>query len=201
MLNIVLTGRTSHAAYPEQGNSPDQALAEIVVGLSTLPIPLERENRLALVTVGHARLGEPAFGIPPGQAEILATLRSDDEQVMAELKVRAQALAHQVADKHGLILTTTWSEEFPVTRNDTEAAAEVKNAAHQLGLNCVRPEESPFRWSEDFGHLLTLGKGAMFGLGAGLDQPPLHAGNYDFNDEIVAKGVALWERLVRNLTD
>ncbi len=200
-LTINLIGRTSHAAYPEQGKSPDQALAEIVVGLSTLPIPLEADDRLALVTVGHARLGEPAFGITPGKAEILATIRSDNNLVLTELKERAVALAEQIASKHGLFVTTSWSEEFPVTWNHPEAAEAIEQAATKLGLNWVHPDESPFRWSEDFGHLLTQGKGAMFGLGSGEKQPPLHAGDYDFNDDIIELGVALLDRLRRAVAE
>jgi len=199
-LTIGLRGETSHAAYPEQGRSPDQALADLVTGLAVLPIPLEKDGRLALVTVGHARLGDPAFGITPGEAEILATVRSDDPVVLAELKDRAEALARQVAQTHGLAVTLGWSEEFPVTVNHPEAAAAVTAAAAAAGLPCGRPDESPFRWSEDVGHLLNLGRGAMFGLGAGVDHAPLHAGHYDFNDALLEPGLALWDALVDALT-
>jgi amidohydrolase len=196
-LTVRLEGRTSHAAYPEQGLSPDRALADLVSGLVALPIPLEKEGRLALVTVAHARLGEAAFGITPGQAEILATVRADDDATLLTLKQGAEALAGQVAAKYGLGLSCSWSEEFPVTWNDPAAAADIARMAAALGLDCAEPQESPFRWSEDFGHLLQLGPGAMFGLGAGQSSPPLHAGDYDFNDDLIPLGVAMMEQLAR----
>lgn len=199
-LTVRLTGRTAHAAYPEQGRSPDQALAELVTGLAVLPIPLEEEGLLALVTVGHARLGEPAFGITPGEAEIMATLRSDDPVVLGELKTRAEDLVRQVAARHELAVDLAWSEEFPVTWNHPQASAAVAAAAARLNLHCSRPDESPFRWSEDCGHLLRLGKGAMFGLGAGVDHPPLHAGNFDFNEDLLLTGVAMLTELSQLVT-
>lgn len=198
-LTIQLKGRTSHAAYPEQGQSPDQALAALVTGLVTLPLPFEQEGHLALVTIGHARLGEPAFGITPGEAVILATLRSDDQQVLDRLKTAAETLAHKVSQRHGLELTCCWSDEFPVTANDARAAAEVAEAAARLGLNSTEPDESPFRWSEDFGHLLQLGPGALFGLGAGQAHPPLHAEDFDFNEDLLVPGLALMVGLIDQL--
>ncbi len=39
-LTVTLAGATSHAAYPEQGRSPDKAMAELVLGLSLPAHPL-----------------------------------------------------------------------------------------------------------------------------------------------------------------
>lgn len=196
-LTIQLKGQTSHAAYPEHGIPCDQALAELVTGLSTLPIPLEKKGKLALVTVGHARLGQPTFGITPGEAEILATLRSDDDHTQAQLKTRALSLAHEIAQRYGLAVQSFWSEEFPVTYNDPAAVEDIEFAARDLGLKVALPDESPFRWSEDFGHLLQLGPGAMFGLGSGVDHPPLHSQEFDFNESLIEHGVSLLASLVR----
>jgi len=197
-LAIELEGSTAHAAYPEQGNSPAAALARLVTGLSSLPIPLEKSGRLALVTVTHAQLGRPTFGVTPGQAEILATLRADKDEVLEEIKARAETLVDEVARAHDLAATIRWSEEFPVTRNHPEAVAAVRAAADRIGLDWAEPAESPFHWSEDFGHLLALGPGALFGLGSGQEHPSLHSHDYDFNDRILGPGIALLDRIVRD---
>lgn len=197
-LTIELTGETSHAAYPEQGKSPDQAMAQLITELVTLPIPLEIQGHLALITITHTHLGEPAFGITPGQATIMATLRSDSDTVLADLKQKSEDLAARVAQRHNLQSGCHWSEEFPVTNNDLQSAEAVELAAQGLGIPAISPEESPFRWSEDFGHLLALGKGAMFGLGTGVDHPPLHAGQYDFNDDVIEVGVSLFVHVLRS---
>ncbi|MFO7609918.1 MAG: M20/M25/M40 family metallo-hydrolase, partial [Candidatus Krumholzibacteriia bacterium] len=196
-LTVHLRGATSHAAYPAQGRNPDRALAELVTGLACLPIPYERRDELCLVTVVHARLGSPRFGTTPGDAEVLATLRAADDGVLARLKAEAEVLAGRVAAAHGLDGTVSWSEEFPVTWNDPEAAALVAGAARGTGLEVDAPDESPFRWSEDFGTLAALGRGAMFGLGAGRGQPALHAEAYDFPDTLLQPGVAVMAAVAR----
>ncbi|HPF70257.1 MAG TPA: amidohydrolase [Candidatus Krumholzibacteria bacterium] len=198
-LTVHLQGATSHAAYPEQGKSPDRALAELVTGLACLPIPGEALGELSLVTVVHARLGAPRFGTTPGDAEVLATLRAADQDVLGRLQSDAEALAERIAAAHGLGCRTAWSEEFPVTWNDAQAVRVVREAAARAGLACDEPDESPFRWSEDFGILARLGRGAMFGLGAGRRQPPLHAERYDFPDALLGPGRRVLVEAVRGL--
>ena len=83
-------------------------------------------------------------------------------------------------------------------RNHPEAAREVELAASRLGLAYLAPDESPFRWSEDFGHLLQLGPGAMFGLGSGAEHPPLHAETYDFPEDLMIPGIAMFDQLLRS---
>lgn len=192
-LRVRLRGRTAHAAEPGKGRSPDQALGELIMTLVTLP-PSEGDA-LELVTVTHARLGEPAFGIAPGDAELLATLRADDDVALASLQRRAATAARATARRHGLTCSLAWEEVFPVTWNDAQAVALVREAARAAGLPLARPRESAFRWSEDFGVLARLGHGALFGLGAGRRRPGLHAERYDFNDAMLPLGVDLLHRV------
>ncbi len=194
-MRVLLRGRTAHAAHPEQGRSPDLAMGEIITALVTLPPRDDAREALELVTVTHARLGEPAFGIAPGEAEVLATLRSDDDAALAALRRQATAAARAIARNHGLRCDITWEEVFPVTWNDADAAALVRRAARAEGLPVARPRESSFRWSEDFGVLARLGRGALFGLGAGRRHPGLHAEAYDFNDDLLPIGASLLHRL------
>lgn len=194
-MRVRLRGRTAHAAHPEQGRSPDLAMGELITALVTLPPRDDAGEALELVTVTHARLGEPAFGIAPGEAEVLATLRSDDDAALAALRRQAAAAARAIARRHGLRCDIGWEEVFPVTWNDADAAALVRRAARAEGLPVARPRESSFRWSEDFGVLARLGRGALFGLGAGRRHPGLHAEDYDFNDDLLPIGASLLHRL------
>jgi amidohydrolase len=96
-LRIVLSGRTSHASTPEAGISPATALSQIIPGLMALGPggPLTEDFKLA--TVVHAKLGEPAFGVAPGNAEIWVTLRAMTDDGMASLLAAAEDLARRKA--------------------------------------------------------------------------------------------------------
>lgn len=198
-LVVRLEGRTSHAAYPEQGRSPAVAMSRLLTGLVAVPVDLEREGSLALVTVVHARLGEVAFGTTPGKAEIMATLRSDQEVVLEELRARAAALATATATAEGLRCSLEWVDEFPVTENDDLAVATAAHAAVAVGLETGEPVDSPFRWSEDFGWFTRQTAGAVIGLGSGEDQPVLHASDFDFPDALLPVGLRFWDALIEEL--
>lgn len=198
-LVIRLIGRTAHAAYPEDGLSPALAMSRLVPRLVSLPIDLEDRGHLALVTIVHARLGVIAFGTTPGEAEIMATLRSDDEMVLEELKSRAVVSARDEASADGLDCEITWVEEFPVTINHPRSVVRARRAARTAGLAIARPPESPFRWSEDFGWFMRRTPGSLVGLGAGEDQPVLHAPDYDFPDALLPIGVRFYEALLVEL--
>jgi amidohydrolase len=106
---IRLLGASAHAAYPERAVSPTCAFTEILQGLSRLSAS---SNSLNLVTVVYARLGEIAFGTAPGNAEIMATLRSDNDQPLEQLAREAEALAQRAVLNSGLGLEISWRDNF-----------------------------------------------------------------------------------------
>jgi amidohydrolase len=195
-LIIRLEGRTAHAAHPEQGISPAATLSRLVPALAGLPTALSTAAPLAMVTVVHARLGDLAFGTLPGSAEIMCTLRADDEGLLAELRRLADALVGREAQADGLHHRLSWVEEFPVTENDAEALAVAARAAAAAGLAAGEPVESPFRWSEDLGWFLREASGALVGIGSGHDQPVLHAPDFDYPDALLPPTVRLQEAIL-----
>jgi hippurate hydrolase len=50
--------------------------------------------------------------------------------------------------------------------------------------------------SEDFSFMMEKVPGAYINLGNGENSAPVHNPAYDFNDEAIPFGVALWARLV-----
>jgi len=109
-------GKTSHAAYPEQGQSPAPAVAQLIQDLEALPDSVEAGNGIAKLTVIHARIGEAAFGTTPGEAEVMSTLRSDREDVLDRLREGVVDQAQGIAQAHGLEHHHSWTDHFPVTR-------------------------------------------------------------------------------------
>jgi len=79
---IHFTGKTAHASQPETGKSPENAMCHILETLRDLPEAFKDCNELILKTVVGARLGEKAFGVSPGDAEIWVTLRCETDQTM-----------------------------------------------------------------------------------------------------------------------
>ncbi len=195
---IRLEGATSHAAFPEEGRSPALAVAALIQRLGTLPRTIEVAGDFALVTVIHARLGEIAFGTSPGEAVVMATLRSDRDDTVEHLREAVRRLAQEIAAPEDLRCDVSWTEEFPATVNDPEAAELVAEQARALGAPLLGVG-GPYRWSEDFGWLLRDCRGALFGLGSGVRHAPLHSPEYDFPDGLIPLGVNMFRGVVGRL--
>jgi len=194
-----LHGTTAHAAHPELARSPAATVARLIPRLDGLADDAATSNDpFALATVIHARLGDMAFGTTPGEAVVCITLRSDSEDVLGRLRDAAVAAVSEEAERDGLGWETSWVEPFSVTVNHPEAVAAARAAAARLGLEIEELEEA-FRWSEDFGEIIRGRRGALIGLGAGEEQPPLHAPTYDFPDALLATGIDLFCALLDHL--
>ncbi|MCP6558958.1 amidohydrolase, partial [Klebsiella pneumoniae] len=63
-----------------------------------------------------------------------------------------------------------------------------------LGEAAVSVQIAPSMASEDFACMLEACPGAYFWIGTDGETPskPLHNAGYDFNDELLLKGAALW---------
>lgn len=198
-LVIKLVGKTSHAAEPENGLSPAMAMSNIIKELTFLP----SENRFAdftLVTVVFAKLGEIAFGTSPGNAEIMATLRSYSNDDMQLLTERAHTIVKENAFRHNLKFEISFTEEFPATINNKESIKHIEKAVVSNGFK-HRYLSEPFRWSEDFGYFTQKFPGAIFGLGSGENHPQLHNPDYDFPDSIIENGVRMFHGIYSQIVN
>jgi amidohydrolase len=192
---ISLEGSTSQAAHPELGRSPARAVASLIQTLETLGQRITAPATFAFATVVHARLGDVAFGTTPGRAVVMATIRSDSEEAMSELRQGVAETARAEASREGLSHQLSWTEVFPVTRNHEAVIRRIERAAQGCGLEPI-PLAEPVRWSEDFGWFTRRWPGAMIGIGAGADCQPLHGPTYDFPDRMIQPATLLLGRII-----
>jgi amidohydrolase len=194
-VDIRLTGRTSHAAEPEKGNSPVPVLLRLAREIMDLPAEASQHDARAISTIIHLSAGSEAFGTTPGDARLLATLRTDSDAFMDSMKHCTEERTHALARRQDLRHELAWKEEFPSVRNTEDCVTLIRRAAQQHRMS-IEDLPNPFPWSEDFAHFTHRFDGALFGIGAGIDHPHLHSGWYDFPDEIIAPAVDLFDTIV-----
>ncbi|MGM0588664.1 MAG: amidohydrolase [Bacteroidota bacterium] len=194
-MKIHLEGATAHAAHPEEGRSPAQAVSQLIPMIESLPQRATSLEQTAKATVIHTILGEEAFGTSPGTAKVMATLRSYQNSTLQEMQHRMEKEAQLIAEAHGLACRVEWTEPFAATTCNAAAVETIRQAAEVNEL-AITKAENPFAWSEDFGQFTNRFDGAFFGLGSGVDQPPLHASDYDFPDELISTGVRLFLSII-----
>ncbi len=196
-MKITLTGKTSHAAQPEAGITPALAVARLIPGLMALGPGGDLAEGFRLVTVTHARMGEAAFGITPGYAEVWATLRTVRDDAMAALVAGAESLA-QAEAQGGLVVAISYHDIFAACTNDAEATALMLRALRAEAIPVI-DGSMPLRASEDFGRFGAGARATMFYLGAGEASPALHNPDYDFPDALIPVGTRAFLRVIRDL--
>ena len=198
-MRISLSGKTAHASTPEDGIAPTFAVAALLSGLTALGNNGSLDDTYTLVTVTHARLGEAAFGISPGYAEIWATLRTLTDERMADLVARAEALVARETEAAGLKVTIGYEDVFHQCSNAEATVTALERAMDEEGVSHDKGEGVlPMKGSEDFGLFGRVAPAAMFFLGAGENHARLHNPDYDFPDDLIGIGARVFMRAIRN---
>lgn len=196
-MRLRLRGRTAHASDPATGQPPTPALARLALDLPGLARGSGPEDAaFRLVTITHLSIGEPAFGVAPGDGELWATLRTRHDDAMAALVFEAEAMVARAAGN--LRAEISYHDAFAHCENAPEAVAVLTRAIEAEAV----PRADfplPMRASEDFGRFGRHAPSAMFLLGAGPGCPVLHAPDYDFPDALIDPGARIFCRALADL--
>jgi amidohydrolase len=193
-IEIRFEGRSSHAAYPEQGLNPSALMAAFLQGADRKLEEFRVHHPLNKAVNTFIRLGEPAYGISPGQGKLGFTIRSASDDELEQAVELLQEEVEQVRGKFDGEVKHRLIEPFSATINDQKGTSAVRKAAEELDLR-VMEKDDPFPWSEDFGEFRRACPITLFGVGAGEDHPALHSETYDFNDELIEPAIHLFHRL------
>jgi amidohydrolase len=182
-MQILLEGKSSHAAAPEDGLSPAAAMSQLMIALPALSHGTIGDNGFALSTLTHANLGEPTFGIAPADGELRVTLRATTNERMERMIEDAEALVAQTAGE--LKVRIHWHDVFRAVLNDPDATEIARVVADGQG-HVIHEMDIPMRWSEDFGRFGDDGaKACLLYVGSGETHPQLHNPDYDFPDALL----------------
>jgi amidohydrolase len=197
---IHLQGRQSHASEPEKGINPAAAIAEVIQSFSLIENNNGDDKDFTLITPIHIQLGEKSYGISAGTGELHYTLRTWTEDVMNDVTKRITGLIETVCKKNNIQFSVEWLEYFPASVNDAYCNEVIKKAA-EYNNYVVKEMPNPLRFGEDFGWFSQRYKTAMFGIGSGVNSPPLHSVDYDFPDEIIETGINMFTGILHQLLE
>jgi metal-dependent amidase/aminoacylase/carboxypeptidase family protein len=197
-LKIKFTGKTAHAADPEDGVSPAQAIATLIPALDALGQGASLDENFRLLTITHVKIGKLTFGVAPGEGEVFATLRTTGDASLESLETKARTRAITIAEEFGLSVDFEVCDHFAASINDPDAYKVAATAMKAIGI-FYGDAGVPMRASEDFGVFGWDAKAAMLCPGPGEDYAALHNPDYDFPDDLIPIGCAIFERIARDL--
>lgn len=194
-LIIRLSGKTAHAAEPENGINPSMAIAQMLNLTASINRPDPEEADFFLLTPVHISVGEKAYGVSAGYGELHLTIRCWTNDKMEQFSSELLNSFQVIANKEKLQMTSAWTNNFSANENNEKAVEMIKEATALCGL-AYQELKTPLKWGEDFGYFTQRFPGAMFGLGAGMDSPALHNPDYDFPDEIIITGISIFDTII-----
>lgn len=195
---ISLQGKTSHAAEPEHGLNPALALSQILMESLALAHNHPEDEDMKVVTPVYVHMGELAYGISAGSAEVHLTLRCWNDENLRKLESDVETISMDIAKTEGLEVSFKYTQSFHANQNNSEAVAYVSESAAVQKMALIE-RDFPFKWGEDFGLFTAKYKGCMFGLGSGEKLPALHNPDYDYPDDLTEYGVKIFSGIMEEI--
>jgi len=197
-LVLNLSGNGAHPADAGLAQDPGGILSEIIHELYPLHKGFETDGEFLKINITYFSAGDPSMHKSPGAGELHAVLRTATDKGMSLLIDQITSLIEEKSLKTGIEVDIAWAGIFDATNNHPEATELIRVAARRVGTQIVELE-SPIGPSDDFFRFMNPVKGALYGIGAGVDVPWLHMDLYDFPDELIPNGIELSIEIVNQI--
>jgi amidohydrolase len=189
--DIAITGKGAHGARPQEGIDPVIVACHLGAALQSIVSRNISAQDTAVLSVTRIQSGD-AYNVIPQSAIMAGTVRTMKSDVMATVEQNMKRLAAGIAAGFGAEAAVDFRRlTAPVVNDEFEVVAYADAAAGLVGEANVRRDGPPTMGSEDFGFMMEAVPGAhvLLGNGGGAD---VHNHLYDFNDEAIPYGVALF---------
>jgi hippurate hydrolase len=203
--DITITGKGAHGAQPHQSIDPVIVACHLATAMQSIVSRNIAAMDTAVLSITRIQSGD-AYNVIPQSALMSGTVRTMKPEVMETIKTNMERLTTSLAAGFGAQATLDFRLLFaPMVNNEHEAIAYGDAAASLVGEDNLRRDAPPGMGSEDFSFMMEKVPGAHINLGNG-DTAALHNHLYDFNDEAIPFGVALYaaiteQKLPKGLAD
>jgi hippurate hydrolase len=194
--DILVKGRGAHGAWPNSAIDPVVAACHIGAALQTVIARNLAPADMGVLSVTKIEAGD-AYNVIPEQARMGGTVRAMKREALDLIETGLKRVAIGVAEGLGAKAEVDYRLIFAPLVNAPEPTRTIADAAAELvGETKVDRDKAPASASEDFAFMLEEVPGAYINLGNGEASAPVHNDRYDFNDEAIPYGAAMFARLV-----
>ena len=157
-VDIMVPGIGAHGASPHAGRDPVYIASQIVTALQSIISREVMPLSPGVITVGSFHAGSK-HNIISDRADLQLTVRSNDEEVRAQLLAAIERIAVNIGKAHGLPddmpVEVKVVEGTPVTNNDPELARRLNNVMkRELGQQAFVAFEQQGMGAEDFAYFV-----------------------------------------------
>jgi amidohydrolase len=194
--DITITGRGAHGARPEESIDPVLVACHVGTAVQSIVSRNASPRETAVLSITKIHAGD-AYNVIPERAVLSGTVRTMRRETMELIEQAMGRIVANVAAGFGASGAVDFRMMFAPLINRPEQTVAIADAAAELvGEENVDRNKPPAVASEDFSFMMEQVPGAYINLGNGEGSRPVHNPGYDFNDEAIPYGVALFARLV-----
>ncbi|GAB4517926.1 MAG: M20 family metallopeptidase [Anaerolineae bacterium] len=200
--HATIHGIGCHGAMPHTGIDPIFISAQVINAIQGIRSRRLDPTRGSVVTIGSIH-GGTADNIIPASVKFGGTIRSFDEETRSKIHEeldRAFSLARTLGGDYEL----TIERGYPALYNDPTITENLRTVATEAIGEGQVIQGTPMMGAEDFAYMAQAAPGAMFMLGAKLDDMhrPHHSPIFDIDEKAMPVGAAvLAETAVRLLRE
>lgn len=194
---IDVFSKGGHAAHPYQTVDSVLVASEIVVGLQSIVSRNISGIDSAVITIGAIHGGH-ANNVIPNKVSLHGTLRYFDLKIRDLIKTRIEQLTQGICSAYGATCEVRLIDGYiPTINHDAETEIATGAIKTLIQPDYISHEKIASMGAEDFGFMLHACPGAYFYLGNDADESftGLHTDQYDFNDDNILIGGAIWATL------
>jgi amidohydrolase len=202
-IKIILRGKSSHGAYPQDGVDTIMMTGQILTALQSIVSRNVDPRSSAVVTIGTIKGGTQS-NIIADKVELVGTVRTLDPDTRLLVISRIKNIVTQVAGAMGGSAEFMIEEGYSALINTDKIVDIVKaNAEEILGLDKVHVLKQPSLGVEDFAYFAQEAPGAFYTLGCRNEEKGIiHDAHYclfDIDEDCLVIGAALQVQNVLSL--
>jgi amidohydrolase len=196
--DIVIQGKSAHGAQPHKGHDAILATSHLVSQYQSIISRIIDPLMPSVITVGTIKGGE-ARNIIAQTVEITGTIRTFDQDVYNQIKSALSKINHAVEIAFDVIIKMDLRDYYPPVKNDSNMFEHV--------VSLLNPEEyqiiPPMMFAEDFAFYQQVIPGLFMMIGTKNESlgyiHPLHSCYFNFKEDVLPKGIELYDRICRSL--
>jgi amidohydrolase len=193
-----IRGDGGHGAYPHTGSDPIAMLVPILGAIYA--IPSRRINPLSpvVVSVGQVKGGN-IHNVIPTEVMLKGTIRAFDDNLREKLWFEIER-AFKLSEELGGSYELTITKGYPALQNDAQVNSWLQDVAIDLTAQSSVLDMPFGMGAEDFAYMTQQKKGAMFMLGAAIDdgiERNHHTPDFDIDESVLPLGAAILAETAR----
>lgn len=200
---IVIKGKSSHAAYPEQSVDSIVVAGHVITGLQSIVSRNISPLKSIVITLGQINGGTKS-NIIAGEVRMTGTLRALDPETRAYAKKRIREVVEDTSSAHGASGEVDIKEGYPALINDCELLDVIAQVAEEeIGCENIHYKEFPSMGGDDFSFFCEQTKSAYYNLGCGNKEKgwtaQIHSECFIVDEECIKTGLNLQMKAIMRL--